>query len=107
MSWDKTVTLVAQKGLSGAAGLLGLNLLFTGDLQGEGWLGIGLVGCFLVALAVVVEFLMWRESNHIFRERITQLRAEKQKTDAKLDAYDRALLSHLKQTPEGGSDVSA
>lgn len=98
--FQKIATLVAQKGFSGAAGVLGLKIVFETNFQAENWLGAAVVGMFLITLAVVIEYLMWREGNALFRERIEKLEGDKRRSDDRLERFDNALLERINPKKE-------
>ena len=98
---EKLVHLIAQKGFSGTAGVIGLNILYHADLDADNWIGPAVVGLCLTTLAVVVEFIMWREATRHYRERIAALEADRKRIDSRLQAYDDAFISHLQKNSSG------
>lgn len=95
MDYQKAIALIAQKGFSGAAGVVGIKILMEANFQAENWIGSAVAGCFLVTLAVVIEFLVWREGNAFIKDRINKIEAEKRKSDDRLEKFETALLERF------------
>ncbi|MDC5842516.1 hypothetical protein OPW33_24630 [Vibrio europaeus] len=95
MDYQKIISLIAQKGFSGSAGIVGLKIILSADFQTEGWIGAGVVGCFLITLAVVIEYLVWKEGNRFINDRIKVLESEKRKVDSRIEKFEGAMLERL------------
>jgi hypothetical protein len=95
MEWDSIVNLVAQKGLNGAVGIVGLWMLITSPHGQSGFLITPVVGASLAIWATVIEFLMWRSSTLTLERRITAAETDKKSAETRLGELTHALVDKL------------